>query len=336
MRLALLAAARITLPAIIEPVRSGEVPGVELSGIAARDPERAQRAARDWDLPLAYDSYEALLADPKVDAVYIATPNSFHHSQAMEALAAGKHVLCEKPLTTSTALTSQLMATAARSDLICMEAFHWRYHPLASQVGVILASGLLGQPLSAQANFVLPAPMFPTDDIRWQFELGGGSMMDLGCYCVQWLRFTHSMLLGGDEPSVTAAAAICPVDQVDGAMSAALRWPTGFHGAVTCSMIGEERDVRLVVEGSAATLEVINPVAPQFGAKVAITTAVRHREPKIDGASSTTYVHQLRAFQVAVETGIPPVTSGADSEATIHLIEDCYRMAGLQVRPSDG
>jgi predicted dehydrogenase len=354
MRLALMAAARITFPAVIDPVRRGEAPGLEVVGIATRDPQRAEQAAAEWDLPLAYASYDELLADPTVDAVYIATPNSAHYQLAMGALEAGKHVLCEKPLTTTSSLTAKLMATAERYGLICMEAFHWRYHPLTSQIGVILASGILGKPLSAEATFVLPEAMFPADDIRWKFELGGGALMDLGCYCIQWLRFSHSMLLGSEEPKVTAATAICPVtefagdmagdmvagdmvdgEMVDGEMSAELGWPTGFQGRFTCSMIGTSRDVRLVVEGSAATLEVINPVAPQFGAQLFLTTSLRRRELKIDGAASTTYAHQLRAFQTAVDTGIWPVTSGPDSEATIHLIEDCYQQAGLQVRPSE-
>ena len=334
MHLGLIAAARITAPAIIEPVRSGEVEGVHLTAVAARGIDRARAAAEDWGIERAYGSYQELIDDPDIGAVYIATPNVSHHELSLAALAAGKHVLCEKPIAVDAAQATELMAAAAATRLICMEAFHWRYHPLASQIGVIVASGELGRPLRATARFCLPEGWVAPDDIRRDFDLAGGALMDLGCYCIQWLRYVDNVSTGAGEPTVVAAEAMCIDDDVDVTMRAELRWESGLVGTLECSMVATERAVDLVVEGTAGTLRVINPVAPQFGALVEIVTEGGRRTVEVDGGTTTTYSHQLRAFLEAVRSGIAPVTSGADSIATAATIADCYRAAGLRPRPA--
>jgi predicted dehydrogenase len=343
MRLGLLAAARITSPAAVEA--AALVDDVEVVAVAARSLERAEAAARDWGVPRAYGSYEELIADPDIDAIYIATPAAHHHRWTLAALAAGKDVLCEKPLAANAVEAREMVEAAEASGRVLMEAFHWRYHPLVAQVRALLDSGRLGTIEHVSASFMLPTGEIAPGDIRWVLPLGGGALMDLGCYPVQWVRWVV-----GADPTVVSATAECPVADVDGALSAELRWVAEGDGGdgndggggrqitgfIECSMIASgEPVIALEVTGSLGVLTVVNPLAPQHGATVTLATTGGDTEQfEVDGADTTTYFHQLVAFRDAVATREPPLTGGADSIATMALIDECYRAAGLSPRPS--
>jgi predicted dehydrogenase len=342
LRLGLLAAARITGPAVIEP--AALVEGVELVAVAARSPERAREVAETWGVPMALASYDELVTSPDVDAVYVATPASLHHRWTLAALEAGKHVLCEKPLAANAGEAREMVAAAERADRLLMEAFHWRYHPLVGQMAEVLASGRIGAIERVEASFDLPDGQIPRTDIRWDVAIGGGALMDLGCYPLQWVRwavggvrhrFAVSDTVG--EPMVVAAVAECPVPDIDGRLSAELRWPSGVTGSISCSMISPDPPrIRLDVFGTDGRMLVTNPLAPQFGSRLVVETDAGGRtvETEIEVDRSTTYEHQLAAFRDAVATGVAPPTSGADSVATMELIDACYRAAGLSPRPS--
>lgn len=340
MRLGLLAAARITGPAVVEP--ASVVDGVELAAVAARTLERAEAAARDWGVDRAYGSYEALIDDPDVDAVYVATPAALHRRWTLAALAAGKHVLCEKPLAANADEAREVVTAAAAADRIVMEAFHWRYHPVAVQVRALIDAGQVGDIGQVSAGFVLPEGHIPRTDIRWDLALGGGALMDLGCYPVQWARFIAGSNGEPDtEPQVVDATAECPVAGIDARLTARLAWPhrPGLGAAVECSMVGRPNqpdavDVYLEVRGSEGVLRVANPLAPQFGTTITCTTAAGVTEIPADGLGTTTYLHQLVAFRDAVATHQPPPTGGADSVATMAVVDACYRAAGLDPRPT--
>ena len=309
VRLGLVAASRIAVPAIVEPV--ADVDGVELVAVAARDLGRAQEAAAEWGADRAYGSYEELLADPDVDAVYIGTPASLHREWAIAAIEAGKHVLCEKPFAAN-ADDARLIADVANgSDVVVMEAFHWRYHPYAAQIREVLDSGVLGRIDRIEAAFDIPEGRIGRDDIRWNLALGGGATMDLGCYSIQWARFA-----AGADPDVVSAEAVCPVDGVDGSLVAELRWPSGVTGSVSSSMIhdGEEFVVFLRVSGEQGTMTATNPLAPQKG-DARITVETGDGTQTYDVATSATYYHQLVAFRDAI-------------------VDACYRAAGLDPRPA--
>jgi predicted dehydrogenase len=328
MRLGLLAAARITTKAVVAPARL--VPEVELAAVAARSLDRARESAADWGVPVAYGSYEELLADDSIDAVYIATPAALHEKWTLAALAAGKHVLCEKPLASNATEAREMVAAGDEAGLILMEAFHWRYHPYLDQIRSLVDSGVIGEARRAEGYFNLAEGRIPRGDIRWDLPLGGGALMDLGCYPVQWVRW----LVGG-EPTVLSAIAECPVPAVDGFLRAELSWPSGVTGAVECSMIApaDGNRIELIVLGSRGTLTATQPVAPQDGARLFVETAAGRTEHEVD-TSTTTYYHQLVAFLNAVESGVPPITSGDDAIATMEVIDACYRAAGLEPRPS--
>jgi predicted dehydrogenase len=327
IRLGLLAAARITGPAVVEPAQL--VDGIELAAVAARNLERAQVAADGWRIPTAYGSYEELVADPSLDAIYIATPAALHRHWTLEALRAGKHVLCEKPLASNAAEAAEMVAAGDEAGRMLMEAFHWRYHPLVGQLRDLLDRGLVGRVTHLEARFDLPEGRIPRTDIRWDLSLGGGALMDLGCYPVQWVRWAV-----GEEPEVTACHAECPVPGIDGRLRADLTFPSGATASIGCSMIGPDPDpdIRLDITGTQGRIHVENPLAPQFGARLVLETSGGTTELPVE--ASTTYEHQLRAFVEAVRSGQPPPTSGADSVATMAVIDACYVAAGLEPRPS--
>jgi len=328
IRLGLVAASRIAVRAIIEPLP--DVDGVELTAVAARDLDRARQAADDWNAPLAFGSYDELMASDEVDAVYIGTPASLHREWAIAAIEAGKHVLCERPFAAN-ADDARLIADAARgSDVVVMEAFHWRYHPFAQQIRDVLDSGVLGRIDTIEAAFDIPEGGIPRGDIRWDLPLGGGATMDLGCYSIQWVRFA-----AGSDPDVVAAHAVCPVDDIDGSLGAELRWPSGVTGHVHSSMIapGDSVEAWLRVTGEHGRMIATNPLAPQQGTSMIIVEVdgrmwFRPAEP------TSTYFHQLVAFRDAIVDGAPFPTTADDGVRNMEIVDACYRAAGLPPRPT--
>ena len=327
MRLGLIAAARITDPALVAPAR--ELDDVSLTVVGARDLARAEQAAADWGVSRAVGSYEEVIASDEVDAVYIATPAGHHRHWTIEALRAGKHVLCEKPFASNAEEAREMVAVGRETGLILMEAFHWRYHPMVAQMQAIIDSGAIGEVEGADAAFDLPEGEIAMGDIRWDLSIGGGSLMDLGCYPVQWLRW-----LLGPMPEVVSASAVCPVDRVDGHIQAELRWPNGRSATLSSSMIEPDgrTDIRLSVYGSAGTMIAMNPLAPQNGASITLETDSGREVHEVD--ASATYLHQLIAFRDAVSSGVHPVTSGDDAIQNMEVIDAIYTAAGIGPRPS--
>src|SRR5207248_9091972 len=173
-----LGAARMASAALIKPASSHA--DVEVVAIAARSAERAQAFATRHGVPRVHSSYEALLADPEIDAVYNPLPNGLHGRWTRAALAAGKHVLCEKPFTANAAEAQEIALLAADSDRVVMEAFHYRYHPLALRVEEIVASGELGTLQRVETALCFPLPKF--SDIRYDYNLAGGAKIVSGSF----------------------------------------------------------------------------------------------------------------------------------------------------------
>ncbi len=326
LRIGLVAAGRITGPALVDPANAH--PDVEITVVGARDLTRAKDAAARWGARHAVGSWHEVWEHDDVDAVYIATPAGYHRSTTIAALEAGKHVLCEKPLASNAAEAAEMVAAATGADRILMEAFHWRYHPMVDEMSKVLASGELGQIIHGSAVFDLPNEAIARSDIRWNHSIGGGSLMDLGCYPVQWLKWAF-----GDGAVVTSAAAVCPEPLVDGRITARLEWPSGVTGDLSSSMIEPDgrKDISLTITGTKGTMVALNPLAPQRGATIDVVTTTEARH--IDVVSTATYAHQLDAFVTAVSTGVPPVTSGNDSIETMRIIDEIYTAAGIGPRP---
>jgi predicted dehydrogenase len=205
-----------------------------------------------------------------------------------------------------------------------MEAFHYRYHPLALRVEEIVASGELGTLRRVETALCFPLPKF--SDIRYDFGLAGGATMDAGCYAVHMAR-----VFGGETPSVVSASAKLQSPQVDRAMTAELRFPSGHTGRVTCSMWSSSvLKISAKVVGSRGSLSVLNPVAPQAYHRLSVRTPSGRRTEKFPRRAS--YAYQLDAFTAAALEGAPVKTSAADAVETMTVIDEIYRAAGLPLR----
>ena len=220
VKIGVLGAARIAPAALIRPARA--VDGVEVGAVAARDRARAEAFAARHGVPTVHNTYADLVADPSLDAVYIPLPNGLHAQWTMEALKSGKHVLCEKPFTSTAAQAREVAAAAEGTSLVVMEAFHYRYHPLAQRMASLVHGGELGRIKRVETAVCFPLPRF--SDIRYDFGLAGGALMDAGCYAVHCLR----LLAPGDPAVVSANALTLRRDRrIDRAMTAQFSLPGG-------------------------------------------------------------------------------------------------------------
>lgn len=186
-RWGLLSTARINerlIPCLVASPRS------ELAAVASRKQETADAFAAQWNIPRAYGTYQALLADPEIDIVYISLPNHLHAEWAVRCADAGKHVLCEKPLALTTAEVDRMMNAARRNNVIIQEGAMMRFHPQIEFVRDLIAQGTLGEVRLARGLFTFL--LENESDIRWRPEMGGGSIWDLGTYCVRWFRTIFS------------------------------------------------------------------------------------------------------------------------------------------------
>jgi predicted dehydrogenase len=322
LRIGFLGAAWIAPTAVMAPARRAS--GVEVVAVAARDPMRAKAFAARHGIPAVHDTYERLLADPSVDAVYVPLPNGLHGRWTIAALRAGKHVLCEKPFTANADEARAVAAVARETGLVVMEAFHYRYHPVARRMVEIVESGELGPLRHVRASFCFPLPRF--SDIRYRFDLAGGALMDAGCYAVHMVR-----TFGGAEPEVVAARALTRSVHVDRAMRADLRFPGGHTGRIVCSMWSSDvLRIGVRVIGERGELRVLNPLAPQLVHRIAVRTADGRRVERL--SRRPTYDYQLDAFTAAVRDGGPVLTDPADSIRNMTVVDAVYRAAGLPLR----
>lgn len=271
-----------------------------------------------------HPGYGALIDAPDIDAVYNPLPNSLHGRWTRAALAAGKHVLCEKPFTANAEEAREIAELAAGSDRVVMEAFHYRYHPLALRVEDIVASGELGTLTHVESAMCFPLPKF--SDIRYDYGLGGGALMDAGCYAVHMAR-----IFGGATPEVVSAQAKLRDPQIDRAITAQLRFPAGHTGRVRASMWSSHvLQISAGVIGDRGELRVLNPVMPSLFHRLTVRTAESKRVERLSKRPS--YAYQLDAFAGAVLRGEPVKTSPQDSVQNMTVIDAIYRAAGLPLR----
>jgi len=216
---------------LVQPARS--VPNVKVEAVASRSIDKARSFASLHTIPRAFGSYEQLLDDKGIDAVYIALPTALHAHWVRRALEAGKHVLCEKPLASTAQAAQELVQCARESKRVLQEGMHVRYLRKLQRQRELVASGDFGRPLRIEASFRAPRIPMAEGDFRLRFELGGGAGLDLGCYAVSCLRY-----VAGSEPAVLAARHRRVAPQVDRWMRATCRFPSGAEGGVECGFRG--------------------------------------------------------------------------------------------------
>jgi predicted dehydrogenase len=336
LRIGVLGTARIAERALLRPAR--EVPAVTVAAVAARDSSRADAFALQYGIPTAHGSYDDLLADPDIDAVYLPLPNSMHAPWTLRAIEAGKHVLCEKPFASNAAEAAEVAEAADRTELAVMEAMHYRYHPLVQRMTELVRGGAIGAVRHVQCwtSWAIEDPA----DIRYDYALGGGALMDGGCYALDCLR-----LVGG-EASVTGALADplpSPRHMVDRATAARLEFANGVTGWFESAFTreGEFRaDVHVI--GDHGHLWLRNFILAHDGHLIVTRngTVVADEGPAdMDGAragevTDTTFAWQLRAFAAAAQDGEPFPTTAASAAKTMGLIDEAYQAAGLPPRGS--
>ncbi|MFT3889786.1 MAG: Gfo/Idh/MocA family oxidoreductase [Arachnia sp.] len=318
-----LGAAGITPTALIDPAR--ENPDVEVLAVAARDRARAEEFAAQHKIARVHDTYEDLLADPEVEAVYIPLPNSEHGRWTIAALEAGKHVLVEKPFTSNADEARAVAARAAESDRVVMEAFHYRYHALTEEILRLIREGAIGDLVNVDAWFYIH--LTDRTNIRYIQELAGGATMDLGCYALHLVRSVV-----GEEPEMLSGTARPSTDpRLDEALSVQVRFPSGVTGTIASSLLEDEGGAGATITGTRGVLQVDGYVAPQNGCSLTLTVDGETTDIPVPELPSS-YARQLEVFVAAVRDGAPLLTGPEDSVATMTAIDAMYRAAGLQPR----
>ena len=322
LRIGILGAARIAPMALVRPAQ--QVPEAAVVAVAARDPARARAFAAKHGIGRVADSYDALLADPEIDAVYNPLPNSLHAEWSIKAMEAGKDVLCEKPLASNADEARTMVEAAARTRRVLVEAFHYRYHPLAARMKAVVDSGALGAVRHIEAVMCIPLPI--PGDIRYRWDLAGGAMMDTGCYTINLVR-----VLAGAEPEVVRAEARLSSPKVDRWMTADFRFADGRTGRITCSLLSARLlSMRALVRGERGEMRVFNPIAPHFYHRLTVRTPDGTKRERVAGEA--TYTYQLRAFVDTVRNHTASITDAADGIANMQVIDEVYRKAGLPPR----
>jgi xylose dehydrogenase (NAD/NADP) len=223
---------------------------VELLAVASRDQKRADAYAREWEIPRAYGSYEALLADPDVEAVYISLPNTMHVEWSIKALEAGKHVLCEKPFTRHPEEVDTAFDAAERTGRLLSEAFMYRHNPQTKKLAELVQGGAIGELRLVRSAFSYS--LYDHENIRLRTDVEGGALMDVGCYCV-----SGSRLLGGEPLAVHGEAWYGP-SGTDWVFGGLMRFPDDVVATFDCGTALPNRD-ELEAIGSEGSLFVDDP-----------------------------------------------------------------------------
>jgi D-xylose 1-dehydrogenase (NADP+, D-xylono-1,5-lactone-forming) len=223
---------------------------VELVAVASRTQERADTYAAEWEIPRAYGSYDALIADPEIEAVYISLPNTLHVEWSIKALEAGKHVLCEKPFARDPDEVETAFDAAERTGRLLSEAFMYRHNPQTARAKQLVEEGAIGELRLVRSTFSYG--LYDEGNIRLNVDLEGGALMDVGCYNVSWSR-----LIAGEPERVWGEAWYGP-SQTDWVFTGTMRFPGDVIGSFDCGTALTERD-EVEIVGSEASLFLDDP-----------------------------------------------------------------------------
>lgn len=307
-----------------------------LAAVGARQLADAEKFAADFGGARAHGSYEALLADPEVQAVYIGTPHPWHKEWALRAMAAGKHVLCEKPLTLRLADTEELLAAATRHGVLLMEAYMYRFHPQTKKVVELVRSGALGQLRLIRASFNVLCPFHP-ENRMFKKELGGGAILDLGCYPITYARHIAGAVHGKDfaEPlEFHATGHLHPAVGTDDFATALARFPGDIFAELSCgSTMLNDNSVQL--HGSRGWLDIPNPFTP--GLLGQSEKIVLHQEGvaaetiAIHSPGVGLYAYEADAFAEALAAGARevPLATHADTRGAAKLLDTWLAAVGV-------
>ena len=290
----------------------------QLSAVASRDLERATAHAREHAIPRAVHGYQALLDDPSIDAVYIPLPNTEHVPWTLAAIAAGKHVLCEKPLALDPADIDRIALAAAAAGVIVEEGFMYRHEPLTAAVTALVNEGAIGavRAIISGFTFALEAP----PNIRLDPALGGGALWDVGSYPV-----SYAQLISGHEPKMVAGDAHWHESGVDDEFLGTLRFPGGMTASIYAGFRAAYR-TWLEVLGSEGALTVPNPFRPGPLETLELERGTVIQRIEVTG-SPDIFLREVADFEACVLDGTPPVVSLAESRRTAATLVALYAAA---------
>jgi xylose dehydrogenase (NAD/NADP) len=307
LRFGILGCARIVRRALATAIRDSGM--AEIRAIASRDGEKAKAWADEYEIPAAYDSYEAVLADSQVDAVYVPMPNELHKPWVIAAAAAGKHVLCEKPMALNSAEGEEMVAACQEAGVVLMDAFMWRHHPRVTHARKLIADGRLGrlQLVNVDFSFVIGL-----DDWRLDPERGGGALYDLGCYGVNAAR-----LFFDAEPEEILARSRFHETGVDMTLATTMRFSDDRLAQINCSFELPSR-CRLELVGTQGILELPGGFQPAESPQLVLTDD--EGTETLDFSGHDQYTEQIKIFCQSVAQGklVAPAENGL---ANLRVIE---------------
>jgi len=322
LRMGILSTATIGIEHVIPGLQGSE--RCEVVAIASRDESRARATAEQLGIPRAHGSYEALLADADVDAVYIPLPNHLHARWALAAAEAGKHVLCEKPLAMDVGEAQEMINGCREAGVVLMEAFMYRLHPQWLRVRELVAAGELGEVHTIQTMFAYDNR--DPEDIRNTAEYGGGGLMDIGCYCIDVARMVFD-----DEPIRTEGLVrIDPEFGTDTHASGLLEFPGDRHATFTCSTQSAP-DQRVHIAGTKGhvTVELPFNLPPDRPGRLLTTPGWPDQDPTvIEVPAADQYGLEGDAFARCILDGEQLTTPPENGLANLAVIADLRASAG--------
>ena len=303
----LLSTARINR-ALITPLRASK--RNQLVAVASRTQESAGKYAREWKIPRAHGSYEALLADPEIDVVYISLPNHLHAEWSIKAVAAGKHVLCEKPLALSPEEVDAIKEAARKHGRVVMEAFMYRHHPQTLKVQELVKEGSLGSLKLIRGSFSF---LLARDgDVRLDPAMGGGSIWDLGCYPISYAR---SVI--GEEPLDVFGWQVTGPTGVDETFVGQMRFDHDILTQFDSSFVIPFHAFMEIV-GSEGTLNIPKPFKPETDEKIYLTRGEKTETIRVKGQEL--YIGEVENMADAILLKQDPRVSLDDSRANVAAI----------------
>lgn len=315
LRWGILSTANIASKMMVPALHETDV--AELVAVASRDGQNARQWASQHDIPRSYGSYEALLEDPEIDAVYVPLPNHLHKEWTVKSADAGKHVLCEKPLGLNVEECREMIDACERNDVVLMEAFMYRYHAQFGRLKELAEDEAIGKPSAVRASFCFPlASVQRPDDIRWQPEMGGGSLMDVGCYCVNVARALFEA-----EPSEVFARSYEHPDfpGVDASFQGLLSFPGDRIATIDSSFVVNAQQTVEVSgpEGLIRAQGIFNPPRPNVALE--ISNGLDTRTETFDWHCR--FHREVEHFTACVQAGRSPDTDGAHAVGNMRTIE---------------
>jgi predicted dehydrogenase len=289
---------------------------VEVLAVGSRDAARAEAYAHEHGIPRAHGTYEALLDDHELDAIYVSLPNGMHHEWTMKALAAGKHVLCEKPYTRRPEEVDEAFELAKGARRVLTEGFMYRHHPQTAKVKALVDDGAVGQVQLVRSSFSFL--LQDLADVRARPELDGGSLMDVGCYCVSLSR----LLIG--EPERVIGEQILGSTGVDMSFNGTMRFPGDLIAQFDCSFTQPRRQ-RLDVVGDKGWLLVDAPFRTEMEGELLLS----HGEhlTRVEVPSADAFRLELENFADAAAGTVLPLLGREDVLGQARAIEALYRSA---------